>query len=140
MLRLFAVLALVALPVLAKEETKPANNKPAFYGYLQDHDTCTFMVHVQSDTEIWRMTIPEPNVYFWVKAYNYDDTDTELDDIDLSDHHTIRLLNGEDNTVLFKIYGIGGKGDWSAQKVKKVDKENQDVYVAGEAPEEEDGE
>jgi hypothetical protein len=135
MLRLFAVVALVALPLVAKEETKPAD-KPMFYGYLQDHDTCTFVVHVQQDTEIWRMTIPTENTYFWVKSYNMDDPETELDDVDLSDHHTLRLLGGKGTKVLFKIYGIGGQGEWSAAKVKKVDKLNQDVTVAGESGDE----
>ena len=139
MMRLFAVLALVAMPLLAKEGTKPAD-KPMFYGYLQDHDTCTFVVHVAQDTEVWRMTIPTDGVYFWVKSYNYTDPETELDDVDLSDYHTIRLLGGKDATVLFKIDGIGGKGDWSAQKVKKADAKNQDVFVTGEAPPDEGGE
>ncbi len=102
-----AVLVLLPLAAWAGE------SNPQFSGYLGDNDTATFFVRPTSDEESWWFKIPDGD-YFWLKTQ--DSTGRELEDTDLSDHQSVTLVGAKGRKVIFRIYEIGGDGNWSAWK------------------------
>jgi hypothetical protein len=115
---LLLVILLVPCLMLAEE--------PKFSGYLQGHDSASFVVTPKSDAESWWFKIPDGD-YFWVKVNNADGE--ELDDIDLSDHNSVTLVGAEGVKVTFRVYDVAGEGNWSAWRGDEKSDLDQEVSL-----------
>jgi hypothetical protein len=125
MRRLLLVIVLLALVV-----APAAAEGPRFSGYVwKGHgDTARFTVRPASELESWWFLIPS-NTYFWCKVF--DEDGVEKDDIDLSDHQSITLLNALGKKVQFAVYEINGSGAWSAWRYSSRSSANEDVDLGG---------